>query len=191
MASNSLIMGDKSTGTYTLNDPTRDVLSKGKYNKARVDNSGSSKSFYVVCDQTGYGAVQKERLAKSNVIPPDPVGNPGSCETVSLTYNIASCRGFDVHSPAIVLFEHANYLGNAKQFRSSDKDITDSFSTSDGWSGVSSFIVTGGKWKLYREKNFKGPLLRDLDKEKGGMYATAGLAANDKVMSIECYDQGV
>ena len=77
-------------------------------------------------------------------------------------------------------FEHPNYIGNAKQFTSSKKDVRPYFPPNDNWSGISSIIVTGGKWRLWGARNFKPPQING-DVEKG-CYSFKG---RDKVQSIE------
>ena len=178
--SNALILGNDAVEIY---DPCSHVKEDyGPYQQAKVDNSASPKSFYVVYDKRHYGT--SEGVAtRAQLVPPDPLGGNLS-QTVSTGFDIESAQGFDIRDPSIVLFEHPNYIGNARQYRSSQRDVSRSFPTGDHWSGVSSFIVTGGKWKLYGAKNMRPPLLRTVTT---GCYTWAG-SANDKVLSIERVD---
>ena len=178
--SNALILGNDAVEIY---DPSTHVIEDyGSYKKAKVDNSASPKSFYVVYDKEHYGTSQGS-ATQAHLVPPDPLGSDLS-QTVTTSFDIASTQGFDIRDPAIILFEHPNYIGNARQYRSSQRDVSRSFPRGDHWSGVSSFIVTGGKWNLYGAKNMKPPLLKTVTT---GFYTWAG-SANDKVMSIERVD---
>lgn len=177
--SNALILNG---GAVEIYDPTSDIIEDypivggPQYTKARMDNTDSPKSFYVVYDKVHYGTSQGS-ATKSALVPSDP--SSGSCETVTTNFPIVSCQGFDVRDPSIYLFEHPQFIGNAMQYRVSKRNITSSFRPNDGWNGVSSVIVTGGTWKLYGGKNYKAPLLHTLTK---GVYRFIG---EDRVESVE------
>ncbi len=175
---NALILGSNEAELY---DPTHDVISEyGKYRQVKVDSSSTPKTVYVVYDKKLYGT--KEGVAtKCCVVPANAAS--GSSETAQTSFDIASAQGFDIRAPGIILFEHPNYIGNARQYRSSVKNITASFPPNDGWNGVSSVIVTGGKWRLYAGKNMKGAMLKEL--QSGQMYSSEG---SDRVQSIERLD---
>ena len=178
--SNALVLGNDAVQIY---DPSSKIIEDhGSYKQAKVDNSASPKSFYVVYDKEHFGT-SEGGATKAQLVPPDPLGGDLS-QTVTTSFNIASAQGFDIRDPAIVLFEHPSYTGNSRQYRSSQRDVSRSFPTGDNWSGVSSFIVTGGKWSLYGTKNMKPPLLKTVT---AGCYTWAG-SANDKVLSIERVD---
>lgn len=156
------------------------------FTEGQMDNKDSPKSFYVVYDKTKYG-ISDGTAAQSKFVPPDPLSGGG--ETVKFGFIAQSAQGFDLRTPGIVLFEHPNYIGNARQYRSSQKDISSSF-PAQYWVGVSSFIVTGGKWKLYAAKNFKPPTIS----VKGQSILGPGCynydqSFNDKVQSIERVDE--
>ena len=175
---NPLILGSNEAEMY---DPTHDVIFEyGNYRQVKVDNSELPKSFYVVYDKKLYGT--KEGVAtQSSVVPPDAAS--GSSETVRTSFDIASAQGFDIRAPGIILFEHPNYIGNARQYHESNEVITASFPPNDGWNGVSSVIVTGGRWRLYAGENMMGAMLQEL--QSGQMYSSEG---SDRVQSIERLD---
>ena len=122
------------------------------YNWGYVTDKGNPKRFYVVYDRINFGSFF---LAKSSLVPEDPTS--GSTKAVNFGFPVKSAQGFDVRSPGIVLFQQKNYRGNAKDYRNSQQDITPSFP--DGSDGVSSMVITGGKWTLYGNKNFKFPII--------------------------------
>ena len=180
--SNALFLGNDAVEIYdTTSDILEDypIVGAGAYTKARIDNTDSPKSFYVVYDKTHYGT-REGSATKSALVPPDP--SSGSSQTVCTDFPIVSCQGFDVRDPSIYLFEHPNFIGNSIQCRSSTRNITRAFRPNDGWNGVSSIIVTGGKWELYGGKNFKQPLLHTLTK---GTYKFIG---EDRVESVKRID---
>ena len=146
--SNALILGN---GEVDIYDPSSDIIQDcGSFKKAKVDNTDYPKSFYVVYGKQHYGTAEG-MATPAALVPSDP--SSGSSETINTSFTIESAQGFDVRDPSIVLFEHPNYTGNARQYRSTQRNITSSFPPNDGWRGVSSVIVTGGKWKLYAGKN--------------------------------------
>ena len=177
--SNPLILTNDAGDKVEIYDPEPDIINDyGRYNHASMDNRDSPKSFYVVYDKTDYGH-REGILTTATLVPSDPLSG-ASGPMINLTYPAASAQGFDLKSPGICLFEHPNYIGNAKQFRSSKKDLRPYFPSGDNWSGVSSIIVTGGKWRLWGGRNFKPPQINgDLEK---GCYSFKG---RDKVQSIE------
>ena len=177
--SNPLILTNDAGDKVQIYDPEHDIIDDyGRYSHASMDNRDSPKSFYVVYDKTDYG--QSEGVATTaTLVPSDPLSG-ASGPTINLSYSVASAQGFDLKSPGIILFEHPNYIGNAKQFTSSKRDLRPYFPPGDNWSGVSSIIVTGGKWRLWGGRNFKPPQINgDLEK---GCYSFKG---RDKVQSIE------
>ena len=177
--SNALILGDNEGDIY---DPTYNIISEyGTYKKVNVDNTSNLKSFYIVYDQKNYGEAVGQST-KACLVPPAPMS--GSCEPVTTSFDIASAQGFDIRAPGIILFEHPNFVGNSRQYRNSNRNITASFPANQGWEGVSSIIVTGGKWKLYAGKNMKGAKVAEVD-DTTQLYKFEG---EDRVQSIERVD---
>ncbi len=172
--SNALILGQNAVEIF---DPESEIIQLyGNYRHAKVDNTDNPKSFYIVYDRQRYG--RAEGIAtQAALVPRDPLS--GSSETVGFRFDIVSAQGFDVRDPSIILFEHPNYTGYARQYRSTQRNITSSFPPNDGWRGVSSVIVTGGKWKLYAAKNLEPPVINTVTK---GKYSFEG---GDRVQSIE------
>ncbi len=172
--SNTLVLGQD--GTVEIMDLCSNIIQEyGNHRKAKVNNTDFPKSFYVVYDRQHYGTA--EDVTKAALVPLDPLS--GSSETVCTGFDIASAQGFDVRVPSIVLFEHPNYTGNARQYRSDQNNIAESFPAGQV-AGASSAIVTGGKWKLHAGKNLKPPCLQFL---QSGCYPT--LNGDDRVASLE------
>lgn len=173
---NALILGNG--GDAEIYDPTSNIADEYDstgLRDAKVDNTDSPKSFYVVYDQKNYG-IDSPATVKAALVPRDPLS--GSDETVTIKFDAASAQGYDLRSPGIILFESPNYIGNSKQFRASKKNVTSSFPPG-GPDGVSSVIVTGGKWKLYSGKNMKGRMIAEVT---AGPHSFTG---GDSVKSIE------
>ena len=150
----------------------------GNYIDGQMDNESSPKGFYIVFDKKNYGI--DDVSTRSVLVPENPLS--GSSEKVTFGFTARSAHGFDVRSPGIVLFHLSHYVGNAKDYRTSHPDITDAF---PGFvTSVSSFIVTGGTWKLWGGKNYKPPLIAvDGVTEFGpGLYPRIG---SSEVSSIE------
>ena len=172
---NPLILTDNSGREDEIFDPQANIMD-GHYNHAVMDNKKSPNSFYMVYDKINYGVSGEP--TKTTLVPSDPLSG-ASGPKIDLTYPVASAQGFDILSPGICLFAHPNFYGNARQFQNSEKDLTDSFPNTPDGKGVSSIIVTGGKWRLWGARNFKEPKIKDLEK---GCYPSEGY---DRVQSIE------
>ena len=70
-----------------------------------------------------------------------------------LTDRISSARALPPQgSAAIVLFEHYNYQGRMLVLNASNSYL----GSNDFDDRISSFIVTGGMWKIYEHPYFKG-----------------------------------
>ncbi|KAL5477812.1 hypothetical protein EMCRGX_G024659 [Ephydatia muelleri] len=113
----------------------------------RVSNNDQPKSFYVVYTVPNFAS---DESGTSYLVPPDALG--GSSTTIQANNNIRSAQGFDVTVPGLVLFEHINYKGYGQKYVISDQDISSSFPAGTK-EGVSSAVVTGGKWRLWTKKN--------------------------------------
>ena len=173
---NGLILTNDDGGKFETHDSEHDIINDyGRYNHASIDNKYSPKTFYVVYDKTHHGQIEGEDTT-ATLVPSDLLSG-ASGPTVDLPYPAASAQGFHLLSQGICLFEHPNYAGKANQFTSSKKDLSPYFPSN--WSGVSSIIVTGGKWRLWEGKNFEPPQHEDLEK---GCYPSKGC---NKVQSIE------
>ena len=182
--SKAMMVSNGQGATAEIYDPETDLSANYGINivDAKMENDGKPTSFYVVYDQLDFG--QKEgSTTKAALVPSDPLS--GSSEKVKFNFVPKSAQGFDVRDPGIVLFEHPGYKGNARQFRSSRKDVTEGLPATY-WSGVSSFIVTGGSWKLYGNKNFKPPVLTiDGKSIVGPGCHDISPSFDDKVKSVE------
>lgn len=148
----------------------------------QMENDSKPTSFYVVYDQIDYGKSEGVST-KAALVPPQPLS--GSSEMVRFGFVAQSVQGFDNRDPGIILFEHPGYKGNAKQFRTTRKDITAGL-PAKYWDGASSFIITGGKWKLYGRKNLKPPTLTVGGQSilGPGLYGDE-VSFDDKVQSVE------
>ena len=83
-----------------------------------MDNSENPRSFYN--SEKHYAT---NYTGQSTLVPPDPLS--GSSETVQLKYDAASAQGYDLHDPAIYLFEHATFMGTSIEVRGDEKDLRD------------------------------------------------------------------
>ena len=97
--------------------------------------------------------------------------------------NVRSAQGFNVSNPGIILFEHSQYRGYGQLNTSDNPDLTGSFSQGQV-SGVSSAIVTGGIWALYKGYNYSGTKLGGSDIGPG-RHDFGFLAVNDLAKSIK------
>ena len=162
----------------TIYDPEPNIQEdhSGNYTKGKMDNESSPKSFYVVYNKINYGRDDGDGT-RFSLIPPDP--NSGTSEEVNFGFTAKSAHGFDVRSPAIVLFEYHHFIGNGNDYRTSHQDITPSFSN-----GAASVIITGGKWRLWGSKNYRPPIIAVGGEEvlSEGAYPTTG---GTGVQSIE------
>ena len=53
------------------------------------------------------------------------------------------------------MFQHNNFRGYGVEFRTNNPNITESFPTGE-IDGASSFVCTGGEWRLYTKTNYNG-----------------------------------
>ena len=144
---------------------------------ARADNKPSTpKSFFVVYTAANYAI---DETGKSYLVPSNPMS--GSTEVIRTDAPIRSFQGFVVEKPGIVVFQHHNYKGNGHQFQTTAQSIDDYFDY-DQRDGVSSYIVTGGKWKLCLEENLQGACFIA---NEGEMDPTIDIVTlNDRVRSL-------
>ena len=97
--------------------------------------------------------------------------------------NILSAQGFNVRNPGIIMFEHSQYRGYGQLIQNNVKDLTQSFDQGKV-SGVSSVIITGGVWALYKGYNCTGTHLGDAQL-KPGRYNFGHLSINDQAKSAK------
>lgn len=168
---NPLILSD-GPGTYSIYEPTADI--EGSYKKASVEGS----TLYVVYGNEHYGTAQGASTPRA-LVPGPPNTLCGSKKTVDLGFSAKSAHGYDMSDPQIILFEHANLVGNAKAYRSNQQSLP---AFPSGVEGASSLIVCGGKWNLWGKTGFGQPLLKTVN--KGDIIESVG-DINDLVKSIE------
>ena len=83
----------------------------------------------------------------------------------------------------IILFEHKNFHGAHKHLYDSENNMNaadDSFFNDK----VSSFVITGGVWKFFRDANFTGPGSNSLGPGRYNWVESVGIP-NDSVSSIQ------
>ena len=107
-------------------------------------------------------------------------------QTVTMPSSIRSIQGFDEMNPGVIMFEHSQHRGYASLFRNTNPDITDSFGQGKV-SGVSSMIITGGKWSFYTGFNSGGTKVNiGGQSELGpGVYDLGYCITNDQIKSIQ------
>ena len=142
---------------------------------AKVDNDKSPiKSFFVVYTANDYAT---DDTGAAYLVPKNPLS--GSTEVVKSDEPIQSVHGFIVQNPGIAVFQHFNFKGNAVQFNSRADSIDDYFDY-DQRDGASSYIVTGGRWKLCLEENLRGACF---DAKQGDIIPA--VRHNDAIRSLE------
>ena len=133
--------------------PKQSISTTVAYNQANVDNTDQNiKTFYVVYSEETYGSAGFGK-GSASFVPSAPVS--GSSDPIQTAFNIRSAQGFDLNVPGLVMFQHSKSLGYGVEFRSNDPNITHSFPTRH-IDGASSFVCTGGEWKLYTKTNYLG-----------------------------------
>ena len=176
---NALVLGKNTafTGmTLKIYDPTDFV--KDDFSYAKVSNGDVPKSFYVVYTARNYS---RDGTGTSYLVPQNALS--GTSDPITAGGFIRSAQGFDVSSPGLVLFEHVDYKGSGNKFVNSNKDINDSFPNGQV-SGVSSAVVTGGKWRLYSGMNMQGGYI-DVSVGSPLVRSFVDLGMNDVVQSIQ------
>ena len=132
--------GPKYVPAYDL--PTED----GAYTKAKLEQDGAS--LFVVYGSPNMSTGEKGSMAVKIIDSP---------KYEFAGFVIRSFQGFN--QDGLILFEHADFSGNAINYTDSVANIGDSFPTNDP-RGVSSFIVCKGVWELYTKPNFQGEKLK-------------------------------
>ena len=132
----------------------------GDYVAARVQGTYS---FYVVYSEENYEG-------RSCIIKSECRVDPG--------FTIRSYQGRD--KQGIVLFTDYNFCGQLGQFTTEDTDITDQFPAGKK-DGASSAIAWTGKWRLYKQQNFQGGHIQDLE----AVIECDRLKNNDKCKSLK------
>ena len=159
MAQNGLILidanGSESQPKY---DPNTDQ--RGNYIAAQVTGP---LSFYVVYSSESYQG--DSRIIRSE-------------SRVEMGFTIRSYQGCD--KQGIVLFTDYNFCGQLGQFTTEDTDITDQFPAGKK-DGASSAIAWTGKWRLYKQQNFQGGHIQDLE----AVIECDRLKNNDKCKSLK------
>ena len=171
---NALLIKNAHGVTQEIFQPNSSIDTSVSYTEANVKISDHKKSFYVVYSEETY----RSAGSGTALVPSDPVS--GSSDPIQTAFSIRSAQGFDLNTPGLVMFQHNNYLGYGQQFRSKDANITDSFPTGQ-IDGASSFICTGGEWKLHTTRRFRG---RSVSVTKGQFCNLSDFGLDDKVKSV-------
>ena len=146
------------------------------YNKAAAINTSGDGTLWVVYTVKNWDHDHPGDRCTEHIVDP----NTGSANVDP--ENTLSAQGFNVSNPGIILFEHSQYRGYGQLNTSDNPDLTQSFSQGSV-SGVSSAIVTGGVWTLYKGFNYTGT---QLGGEIGpGRHDFGFLTTNDLAKSIK------
>ena len=161
-----------SDGVYLYNDDSHIILQlnfgmnkqvKGHYTAAKLDGDHS---FYVVYDNYNFQENSRSWVVEGT-------------KKVDVGVPIRSLQGHD--DRGITLFPHCNFCGQGVRYMDADCSISGTFSAGQKV-GVSSLIVQTGKWRLYAEEHYRGPILGDY--KPGDRIIDLGKAKN-KVKSIK------
>lgn len=116
--------------------------------------------------------------------PPGVVIRAGK-ESKKLTKPISSVQGFNITDPGIIVFESVSFFGYGVSLDSPCKDFAFCLPQDRKSTGVFSVIVTGGVWRFYTERKFKGKVLSiDGETDLGpGEYNFAELVPNNRALS--------
>ena len=176
---NPLHLKNPSGVSQDIFQPNESIDSSLSYSEANVQNSDANmKTFYVVYSAETFGSVG-EGTGVAYLVPSNPVS--GSSDSIKTDFNILSAQGFDRNTPGLVMFQHYKYLGYGQEFRSNDANITDSFPTGQ-IDGASSFVCTGGEWKLYTKMNYQGGSITVTQGQHGNL---TDFGLNDKIKSVK------
>ena len=119
-----------------------------------------------------------------------PADNPArviepNSPIINMAAPIKSLQGFNVENLGIILFEHIGFRGYGESNTNSVPFLKDFPQGEIG--GVSSIIITGGRWTLYTGYNYTGTTMRIHGKEvlEPAMYEFVGGSVNDKAKSVK------
>ena len=175
-----LVLGN---GQVEIGHPKANLKKEyGAFTEGHMNNQTSPNSFYIVYDKVDYGKSEGS-ATQAKLIPPDPLNDPGKSGSISFGFTAESTQGFDIEDPMIILFEHPKYIGNSAHYSTSQPKID---IPAKPWVGVSSFIITGGKWELYEKENFHQPKIVLNDQTLlGPGYYDVDAAFGDKIKSVK------
>eukprot|EP00731_Ephydatia_muelleri_P023305 Em0015g888a len=176
---NPLVLGSNvqfSGPKQEIYNPTHIITDNFKH--AKVSNTDNPKSMYVVYTVPNFAS---DESGTSYLVPQDGVS--GSSTPIQASSDIRSAQGFDVTLSGLILFEHINYKGYGQKFVISDNDINNSFPAGSR-GGVSSAVVTGGKWRLWTKRDMQGAYI-DLTMANPLNPSFVPLGMNDRVQSVQ------
>ena len=176
---NGLILKNANGVQQEIFQPDPSIDSSQAFKLANVDNQDPNvQTFYVVYSAENYGT-EGSGTGSENFVPADPFS--GSSTSIETPYIIQSAQGFDLGNPGLVMFQHNDSRGYAVEFRTNNPNITESFPTGE-IDGASSFICTGGEWRLYAKTNYQGAYAS----VRSGQFGNLGqFGLNDRVKSIK------
>ena len=167
-----------SVGSRTFNCTTSSIQDSEVYNEATplpASNAGTLWVVYTVAnwDHEHPGGDQTARIIEPN------------SATVQVNSPIRSLQGFNVENPGIIMFEHSQFRGFGDSANNSVPVLAEF--PAGKVNGVSSVIITGGKWSFYTEYNYTGTTIAVDGKEilTPGKYDFAGKVINDLVKSTK------
>ena len=176
---NGLILKNANGVTQETYQPNPSIDSSLAFKQANVDNADQNiKTFYVVYSAETYGTAGSG-TGSASLVPSNPVS--GSSNSIQTSYIIQSAQGFDLGNPGVVMFQHYNFRGYGVEFRTNNPNITESFPTGE-IDGASSFVCTGGEWRLYTKTNYNGGSVLV---KKGDFGNLDKFGLNDKIKSVK------
>lgn len=169
--------GSISTKEFTS---SQDNIEEGpKYDKARVLANQPHESLWIIYSTVNYDHDHPGPNSDAKRV----VRSSDGLVTLNES-SIRSAQGFNVTNAGLIGFEHTEFRGHATLFEEGQRDISRLFPP-DQPAGLSSVIITGGKWSLCKEYDYKEPLLINGESVLGpGEYSYFG-EANDRTKSLK------
>ena len=113
------------------------------YTKAKVHNSQPIRRIWIIYDRKNYGSSGTETSTAVLRVPD---------QLFDFKVPIKSLRGFNNVGVGTILFEATFFRGACRMIQPSVPDLD----VKPGAITVSSLIVTGGIWRIYKEANYGG-----------------------------------
>ena len=165
-------------GSRTFNSTTSSIQASEVYNEATPLPASNAGTLWVVYTVANWDHDHPASDNKSTVIEPNSA-------TVQVNSPIRSLQGFNVENPGIVMFEHSQFRGFGDSANNSVPVLAEF--PSGKINGVSSVIITGGKWSFHTEYNYTGTTIAVDGKEilTPGRYDFADKVINDLAKSVK------
>ena len=167
-----------SVGSRIFNSTTSSIQDSEVYTEATPLPASNAGTLWVVYSVANWDHDNPGGDQTAKTIEPNSV-------TVQVNSPIRSLQGFNVENPSVIMFEHSQFRGFGDSTTNSVPVLAEF--PAGKINGVSSVIITGGKWSFYTEYNYTGTTIAVNGEEilTPGRYDFACKVINDLAKSVK------